>query len=137
MGLFSKDKAPLLARRGVVDGKKQNYLVRYECADGSKCDGAGFTRSPGGVCAGCRKRKRLWRRGSRDDVAAFDQAVRALWDNSAREARSGVREETAEYHRLNDRVNRLAAPLGPVQRSALATGVRLDRAKKRRKVRSR
>lgn len=35
MGLFEKgkpgDKLPLFARRGVVDGKKQNYLERYEC----------------------------------------------------------------------------------------------------------
>ncbi len=35
MGLFKKDKTeeklPLFARRGVVDGKKQNYLERYDC----------------------------------------------------------------------------------------------------------
>lgn len=40
MGLLKKDKPddklPLFARRGVVDGKKQNYLERYECA---KCGG--------------------------------------------------------------------------------------------------
>lgn len=31
-----KDKLPLFGRRGVVDGKKQNYLLRYEC---SSCGG--------------------------------------------------------------------------------------------------
>ena len=40
MGLLKKDKPddklPLFGRRGVVDGKKQNYLERYECA---KCGG--------------------------------------------------------------------------------------------------
>ncbi len=40
MGLLKKDKTedklPLLARRGVVDGKKQNYLLRYSC---DRCDG--------------------------------------------------------------------------------------------------
>lgn len=35
MGLLKKDKPKdklaAVARRGVVDGKKQNYLLRYEC----------------------------------------------------------------------------------------------------------
>jgi len=40
MGLLKKDKQedklPLFARRGVVDGKKQNYLERYAC---DECNG--------------------------------------------------------------------------------------------------
>jgi hypothetical protein len=40
MGLLKKskteDKLPLFARRGVVNGKKQNYLERYVC---DRCDG--------------------------------------------------------------------------------------------------
>ena len=70
------------------------------------------------------KRPGCWRKGDPSAVAAFDEAVRALWDNPDRQ-------ETERYHRLNGRVNDLWPSLSPLQRSALLTGIRLDRADRR------
>lgn len=64
------------------------------------------------------------RKGTPEQVAAYDQAVRDL---SAYPCRT----ETPEYHRLNDRVSETAGPLSPWQQSAWARGVRLDRADRR------
>lgn len=38
------EKLPLFARRGIVNGKRQNYLLRYEC----ECGCGGLSRTPGG-----------------------------------------------------------------------------------------
>ena len=65
-----------------------------------------------------------WHQGSKADVAAFDAACRALWDNPDRE-------ETERYHRLNGRVNDLYPTVSRWQRTAWATGARLDRADRR------
>lgn len=78
-----------------------------------------------------------WRKGSRQDVAAHDQAVRDLWDNGQRERKAGIRDETPEYQRLNRRVSDLRAPLSPVQRSLPATQFRIDVAQDRERRRSR
>jgi hypothetical protein len=73
-----------------------------------------------------------WRRGSADDVAAHDRAVRDLWANGERDRKAGIRDETPEYHRLNARVNELRGPLSPFQRTAAATQHRLDLRDRRR-----
>lgn len=78
-----------------------------------------------------------WRKGSTDDVAAHDRAVRDLRENGKRERKAGIRDETPEYRRLNRRVNDLRVPLSPLQRSLPATSFRVDLARDRERRRSR
>lgn len=78
-----------------------------------------------------------WRRGTREQVRAHDAAVRALWDNAARERKAGIRDETPEYQALNHRVNELRKPLSPSQRSATAFSLRRNVADLRGRRRSR
>ena len=52
------------------------------------------------------------RAATKEDKAAFRRADRALQANSARERKAGIREETAEFHRLNSEVDRLGRKIG-------------------------
>lgn len=65
-----------------------------------------------------------WHRASKDEVRAFDDARRALWENSDREERAGIHEETPEYLRLNTRVWETERPLSLWQRGVLAYDLR-------------
>ena len=73
------------------------------------------------------------RKGSPEQVRAYDQAQRELNENSDREhrawkaaGRKGGAPESERYHELNTRAARAAEPLSGVQRSALAWSVRDD-----------
>ena len=68
------------------------------------------------------------RKGSREQVAAFDKAQREQNQNAEREYAAGVREETGRYHELNHRTSEAMRPLSPLQRSMLAHDVRETRA---------
>lgn len=73
-------------------------------------------------------------KGTPEQVRAFDEARRALEENSDREYQAGIREETEPYHRLNSRVIETEQPLSPWQRSYFASDWRMaraDRAQKR------
>lgn len=68
------------------------------------------------------------RKGSPEQVREFDKAQRELNDNSERERRAGVREETPRYLELNHEANVRARPLSRTQQTPLAHDVREARA---------
>ena len=76
-------------------------------------------------------------RGTEADVAAHDRAVQGLRANARRDRRAGVRSETPAFQRLNARVNAARTRLSPVQRTHIATDLRIERARRRARGRSR
>jgi hypothetical protein len=71
------------------------------------------------------------RKGNREQVAAFDKAQRALNENSTRERKSGVRDETSRYRELNHEVNVRARPLSRFQQSRAVRDERMAAADRR------
>jgi len=72
-----------------------------------------------------------WHRAAPGQLAAHDQAVRALRAEDERH------EETPAYERLNQRVNVLREPLSPWQRTNAATDwriMRMERAEERDQI---
>jgi len=81
--------------------------------------------------------RRLSRQQRRENTGRLHEANKALWANSDREYAAGIRHETPEYHRLNDRVNDLWPQVPPWQRSVIAQDIREARAQLRRRCASR
>jgi hypothetical protein len=65
------------------------------------------------------------RKGTPEQVKAHDRAQRELNENSKRERKAGVRDETPEFVRLNHRVNEAAKPLSRFQQSRVARDERM------------
>ncbi len=70
-------------------------------------------------------------------VAAHDLAVRVLHAVGFADRACGLRSESPQYLAANRNVNELRAGLSPLQRSAMATQLRLDLADLRSKKRAR
>jgi hypothetical protein len=67
------------------------------------------------------------RKGTPEQVRAYDAAFRALSENAEDEKHRGVRTETHTFLRLNHQVNELRKPLSGWQRGMTASFHRLNR----------
>lgn len=64
------------------------------------------------------------KRGTREQVDAFDRARRALGDYGERARKTRIREETPEFRRLNGRVRETERPLSGFQRAYAVSDLR-------------
>ena len=71
------------------------------------------------------------RKGTPEQVRAFDKAQAAQIRNAEQERKAGVREATPRYEELNHRTNVTMRPLSGFQRSMFAHDVRMAAADRR------